>query len=417
MSLFRRGPERGDVEAQLERVRGLVEILTLSRANLSAVEAVVQDAERNLAVGDTVRARAACERAERIATALEVDYQAARGAVQRLREHVARMKSMGMPVEGEERALEAVHAAATSTREWEGAQVPDYAAARALAVGAESQAAGRLALADQTTDAIFSAEMAIEGAAEALGGSNEELREPQNLLERARADVSRGNLELAVAGASAALRLATDAVDRRREAHETLESVERISASLRSFGIPIGSVTRALDLGRSLLAKGKLVAAIDVFNEAAQEALRLGQTYRQLLDAMTEAGKIIDALREDRLPTEEAVSAIERARVAMKAGNYQLATTCAQDVGAADKRQRDMRENLRSQIATAKARIEGMKELGLAYVNDAEEMVGKAERAFTDADYAGTSEDLRIAALLLEPARKGAPREGAPVAR
>src|SRR3990172_1966473 len=145
MSLFRRGPDRGDVEAQLEDARGLVELLSLSRANLSAANALLREAEASLAQDDTIRARAAGVRAEAIATSLEADYKAATAAVATMKERVERMKALGMPVAEEEKALEAVHARATATRGLEGAVVPDYAGARALATDAAERAKAKLA--------------------------------------------------------------------------------------------------------------------------------------------------------------------------------------------------------------------------------------------------------------------------------
>ena len=406
MSIFRRGPDRGDVEAQLENVRGLVELLSLSRANLSAANALLREAGANLAQDDTMRAQAACVRAEAIATSLEADYKTATAAVAAIRTRVERMEALGMPVAEEEKALGAVHARATATRELEGVVVPDYAGARTLATEAAERAEAKLALADRASDAVFSAEMAVDGAAETFGkGPVDALQEPRALLERARAGTASGDFERATADAAIAEKLALGAIDRRRQAHETLESVERIVAGLRSVGISVTSVMRSLDLGRILLAKGKLLAAVDVFNEAAQDAVQIGQRYRHLLDAISDGQRTVEALRADGLPVGEAEYALARAKAAMKAGNYALAAGCADDVKAAGERQREAREILRAQIEATKVQAQRLRELGMAYANDVEEMVGKAEREFLEGDFAGTSEDLRIASLLIRPVK------------
>src|SRR2546427_100635 len=182
MSLFRRGPERSEVEAQLENVRGVVSILGLSRANLSVPESLLREAEASLARNDTIRAMDVCGRAERIATSLEADYKAATETVATLKTQVERMKALGMSVEDTEEALQAIHARATSMREFDGSSVPDYAGARALAADATARADTRLALADRASTGIFAAEMAIEGAAETFGkGPVDALREPREL--------------------------------------------------------------------------------------------------------------------------------------------------------------------------------------------------------------------------------------------
>ncbi len=68
---------------------------------------------------------------------------------------------------------------------------------------------------------------------------------------------------------------------------------------------------------------------------------------------------------------------------------------------------RKARESLRAQIDATKAQAQRLREMGLAYANDVEEMVGRAEREFLEGDFAGTSEDLRIASLLIRPTGKG----------
>ena len=418
MSLFRRGPDRRDVQAQIESVRGLVEILSLSRANLSAAKSLINQAEGLLARDDTIRARDICARAERIATALEADYHAATDAVERVKSLMEQMKALGISTAGETKALDAVHERAISTRALEGTTVPDYAGARALAEAALARAEGALGLADRTTDGIFAAEMAIESAAEAFGGGTVDvLREPRELVEKARAELASGDVEGAARDAAAAEKLAIAATEDRRRALETATSVERLAAGLRSLGVSVGPIMRSLEVGKSLLAKGKIASAAEVLNEASQDAVRLGQEYRSLLDAVSAAAKVLHELRGSGLPTGEAESAFARAKAAMKSGNYALAATCAEEVHRAAQRQRESRERLRAQLEEAKVQVQNLRQLGIAFANDVEEMVGKAERAFEVGDYAATSEDLRIASLLVKPALKGQDREPTAVPR
>ncbi|MEK6851416.1 MAG: hypothetical protein AABY30_02635, partial [Candidatus Thermoplasmatota archaeon] len=154
-----------------------------------------------------------------------------------------------------------------------------------------------------------------------------------------------------------------------------------------------------------------------VFNEAAQEAVALGTQYRALLDRLSEASKAIHETQLEGLPAGDAEAAFGRAKGAMKTGNYLLAATCAQDVHFAVKKQREMRDGLKTWIEEARKQIVRLHELGLAIVNDAEEMVGKAEREFENGDYAATSEDLRIAGFLMKPALNGRARNGPPLPR
>jgi len=417
MSLFRRGPSRRDVETALASARGIVEILSLSRANVSAAQALISEGERLLESGDTAQAAEAIERAERIATSLEADYRAAIEARERLKANVDRMQAAQMPVDEEARAIEAIHARASETRELEDRQVPDYAGARSLAEEAARRADEKLESCVQAGDAIFAAEVAVDGASEVFHGGAEGLDMAREVLEKARTEMSSGNYEMAAKDARIAEKLSLDLMDERQKALETLVSVDHLVQGLRSVGVATNSVNQSLELGRSLVNKGRIAEAVDVFNDTAQEAVALGTQYRALLDRLSEASKAIHEMQKEGLPAADAEAAFGRAKAALKAGNYALATSCAEDVHAVVTQQREMRDGLRTWIDEAKKQIEKLHELGLAIINDAEEMVGKAEREFENGDYAATGEDLRIAGLLMKPALNEKLRNGAPVPR
>ena len=414
MSFLRDGPDRRDVEAALESARGLIAILELSRANLRPALAELQKAESLLTKEqDAVRAKESVERAERIATALESDYRAALDAVEKLREHVARLKPLGVSTAEEEEALEAVHARALATRELEGRRVHDYAGARALAEAAWGRAQTKRVSSDETGDAIFVAEVAVE---EVVGsfpeGTVEPLVEAQKLMAKAHAELARGNLAMARTDASVAEKIAHQVADRRRNALEALDAVTKVVAGLRGLGLPVTSITKSLEEGRALLTRGNLAGAEDLFSEAQQEAVHVGTTYRSLLDAMSAASKAIEALRDEGLPTADAESALARGRSAMEAGNYALARAGTEDVHFAVRRQRELRDNLKDWLAQSKSQISALRDLGLVFVNDVEEMITKAEQAFLRGDFGATSEDLRIAGLLMKPALEGKTRGG-----
>ena len=412
MSLFRRAADRRQVGTSLGDARALIEILKLSRANLSAADAVLQDAEARLARGDTVQARQAVDRAERIANGIEEDYRIASEATTKLRVHVKKLRALGVPAGEEERAIETVKARVGATRVVEGVNVPDYAAARALAVEASASAEDKFARADRATTAIFTAELVLEGAGEAFGdGAAESLQDAQAILQKARTEVARGAFEVGATDAAVAERLLLGAMDQRRQAQETLESVQRVVAGLRGLGIPVASIQNSLDVGRTLLAKGKIAAAGDAFNRGAQEAVAAGTGYRQALDGMSRAMEEMEALRTEGLPTADAEEALAWAKAAVKAGNYALASRCFGDVAVAVKKQREVRDGLKAWINETKEGLTAVRAMNLPFVNDVEEMLARAEVEFANGDFAGSSEDLRIASLLMAPALKREARD------
>lgn len=412
LSLFRRGPSRKDAEVALERARGLVEILSLSRADLAAANRILQEGETLLSAGETTRAIAMAETAERIANALEAEYREVTESAAKLREQRDELQRMGLSVVDEEAALKAARDQAEATRDFEGHPIPDYAGARALAEAAWSRAVAKRALADQAADAVFAAELAVGGVSDSFPGGTETLLEATQLLEKARAESAAGNFELAATDAALAEKIALAVMDQRRRAGETLRSVVNLLAELKSVGVPIVPITKSLEMGRILLEKGKLVAAVDVFNEAAQEAVQLGATYRQLLAAISAAEEAVESARSEGLPSADAESTLARARAAMRAGNYALAQACAEDVHLAIRRQRELRDGLKASLEETKAQIADLRDLGLAYVNDVEEMLAKAEEEFMNGDYAASGEDLRIATLLMKPSGNGKVRNG-----
>lgn len=422
VNFFRRGHDRKDVETALEDARGLVEILKLSRANLSVPDAILQEAAARLAEDDASAASELVARAERIANSLETDYRAATEVVEKLRAHVGRAKAAGARADEETKALEEVHAKAISARDLEGYMVPDYASARAIAEAAWARLQGQKAGSESAGSAIAAAEAVIEGALKGTlqgppKGAEDPLQEARQLVTKARAEREAGHFEVAMSDAAMAEKVAVTVEEQRQRARETLESVERLLTGLHAVGVPVTAIARSLDLGRTLLARGRIVAAVDIFNEAAQEAVQLGTAYRQLLDAMSAAAKAIEGVRGEGLPVGDAEAAFGRAKNAMKAGNYALAQACCDDVHLAIRKQQETRDGLRSWLDETKAHVEDLRSLGLALVNDVDEMVVRAEQEFANGDYAATNEDLRIAALLMRPALNGKVRDGVEVTR
>jgi len=236
------------------------------------------------------------------------------------------------------------------------------------------------------------------------------IEEARALLAKAKQEVQQGQFEMAATDASVAEKIALSLVGRRRRALETLESVEKLLVGLRTAGVVVEPIRGSLDIGKTLLEKGKVSAAIEVFNEAAQDAVSIATRFREVLNAMTTASAALDALRAEGLSLTEAEISLGRAKAAVKQGNYALAAACCGDVHLAAANQRKFRDGLRTLIDETKAKVTRLRETGVAYVNDAEEMVLKAEREFANGEYEATNDDLRIATLLLGSGPNGRPR-------
>ena len=412
MSLFRRGPGKAEALEAIEAARGVVEILKLSRARIGSAEPLLAEAEEQLKRGSYARAVQLAGKAERIATAVESDHRDAAEALDLLAKHASRMQELGISDAEEQKALIGVRARAKASRDLEGVPVPDYAGALAVAKEAVSRAEARIALSENSTDVLFAAELAVDGASEAGGAPAEAIEEARALIAKAKLEAQQGQYEMAATDAAVAEKIALALMDRRRRAVETLESVEKLVVRLRTAGVVIAPIRRSLDIGKILLEKGKVSAAIEVFNEAAQEAVSLGTHYREVLNAMSAATAAIEALKAEGMSATEAEISLGRAKSALEQGNYALASACCEDVHLAAANRRKFRDGLRTLIDETRARLMSLRETGIAFVNDAEEMVQKAEQEFANGEYEATNEDLRIATLLLGPASNGRPRAG-----
>ena len=410
MSLFRRGPGEAEALHAIEAARGVLDLLKLTRARFGSVEPLLKEAEDQVRRGAYARAMDLAGRVERIATAIESDHRAVAEALEVLDRHMGRLQELGIPDAEDQKALVDVRARAKATRDLEGVRIPDYAGALAMATDAASRAEARIAASEKSADVLFSAELAVEGASDAEDVPPEAIEEARALLAKAKQEAQHGQYEMAATDASVAEKIALGLVDRRRRALETLESVEKLVVGLRTAGVVVEPIRGSLDIGKTLLEKGKVSAAIEVFNEAAQEAVSLGTQYREVLNAMTTASAAVDALRGEGLSVTEAEISMGRAKAALMQGNYALAAACCDDVHLAAANQRKFRDGLRTLIDETKAKVTRLRETGVAYVNDAEEMVLKAEREFANGEYEATNDDLRIATLLLGSGPNGRPR-------
>ena len=89
-----------------------------------------------------------------------------------------------------------------------------------------------------------------------------------------------------------------------------------------------------------------------------------------------------------------------------------FASACCEDVYRAVSKQRAFRDDLRVLLEETKAQLTSARDSGAEFVNDAEEMILKAETEFANGEYDASNEDLRIASVLLAPALNGKPKDG-----
>src|SRR3970282_1185572 len=103
----------------------------------------------------------------------------------------------------------------------------------------------------------------------------------------------------------------------------------------------------------------------------------------------------------------EADTAIRDARKALREGSYARALEHLQPAHAAFVRRKNVRQTLAKAIEETRARVVQLQDAGLPFIPDVQELLGRAERELRDGNFSGSSEDLRIATLLLGHPSKG----------
>jgi len=96
---------------------------------------------------------------------------------------------------------------------------------------------------------------------------------------------------------------------------------------------------------------------------------------------------------------------VDDAKRSLAQGQYDRATEQSGDARRALGKRQEVRDRLARMIEDTKRKVEELRAVGIDYANDVEEMVLRAEREFENGDFVNSSEDLKIASLLMGPRR------------
>ena len=167
-------------------------------------------------------------------------------------------------------------------------------------------------------------------------------------------------------------------------------------------------MTESLDrqgaYARDMRAKGLLEPSLEMAGRLAEDADRLGQTHGKAVTALQDAEVLSGRLGREGFQSYEADAAIKEARRAIKEGNYARALEHVDRAQSAFARRRNAREALAKAIAETQRQVELLKAADFPMLPDVQEVLGRAEREFRQGNYSGSSEDLRIATVLLSQA-------------
>lgn len=394
-------------EDAIGRSEGLVTVLRLTQADLKPAEESIRIAKELFAAREFSKAVEEARRAETLAITLDERHSGYRKAEKGLKDVIESMRKLGLHTEALEGALGRAEEKILAGIWENGSFVPNYLEARVMIENVEKEGRALLAKASQASNAIFLAELATESLVEVPGPAD-----PKAFAEGAsaglEASIHDATRELALANVDEAIRIAKDIEARATklraeyvEALRLLTATEIQLSELRGEGITTERVERQVEQAQSMLQKGIIEPGALMAHRLSNEARSLGETYRAATTGLQDAELLYAQLQREGFQSYEADSAIRDARQSIHGGNYARALEHLQRAHTAFVRRRNAREALAKALEDARSRVEVLRDKGLAFIPDVQELLGRAEREFRDGNYSGSSEDLRIATLLL----------------
>ena len=413
------GKRAEEVGEAIAHAQAVLDVLKLSKADLSSAVRLVAQAREALGRKEYDAAQALATRAEALAASLEGRYRAAQKALNAVLGIAKKARGLGLDSSEFDNAVSEARQVAKAGTVEDRVTIPNYLQARSLLEAAGERAGERLKRAEAVVNEIFTAELALDALKDANGHTDHAeferlvLTGGRALLEAAKRALATWDLESAEAAARRAGEGAKKTLAAYRDAVAALGDVEKAVATLRAEGLPASGTERLLEQGQIFLRRAKIAEAKDVLERAARDAQRIAIDVQRATKAVAEAEANVAALARAGYSPEEAQRAIVDARRALTEGRYDRAEELAADARTALGKRQEVRERLARLIDETKRMVEELRALGTDYANDVEEMVLRAEREFENGDYVNSSEDLKIASLLMGP-RRPEPHRGRP---
>ena len=403
------GKRAEEAEDAISRAEAMLVVLQLSKADLSPAKRLISQAREasNRRAYDSARVLAT--RAETLASSLEGRYRAAQKALSALRGIANKARELGLDAsELDAEVAEARRVAQAGTVE-DGVKVPNYTRARAILETAVQAGRERVKVAQGAANEIFTAELALDALKDVAGDIEPAefermvMKGGGSLVEAAKQAFDAGRLEEAELTARKAGTAAKEALMARDSAFATLDEAQNRIAELRSTGAVAPGPVRLLQQGWILLDTAKFTEAGQAFEAADREARRIEDDFRRATKGVKDAEEGLASLRRSGATPEQAEQALRDAKQSLTEGEYDQAIAFASDARKALGKRQEIRERLARSIEETKRSLDELRAAGMDYANDVEEMVLRAEREFENGDFVTSSEDLKIANLLIGP--------------
>lgn len=412
---FLRSTKARHAQEAIGHSEGLVTVLRLTLADLKPAEDALKIARLFFDTHRYSKAFQAAKKAEALAITLDERFNAYQKATTALQTRIASMRRLGLRTE----SIEAISRQAEEkilSGVWENETlVPNYIEGRGLLERAEKDGRTLQEKAERASNGIFMAELAIESLTNVEGPEDPAAfaRGATSDLERALHNATR---ELALGNTDAATKIGghLEATATRRktayfEATKSLGETEAFLNELRSDGVLTQTLEGQVKMAVETLAKGLIEPGMAMANRLKGEAQSLGDQYRKATTGLSDAEILYSRLHTEGFHSYEADAALRDARRAIREGSYGRAIEHLERALQAFARRTNARVALSKAIEETRTRVRFLQGSGLAFMPDIQEVLGRAEREFHQGNFSGSSEDLRIATVLLDQVTRAPP--------
>ena len=397
-----------NAEEAIGQSEGLLTVLRLTQADIKPAEDALQIAKRFFDSNQFAKAFHAAKKAESLAITLDERFGGYQKAAKALQSRIDSMRRLGLRTEELETLLSRAEKKVLSGIWDTGAFVPNYLEARVLVERAEAEGRAFQERAEQASNAIFLAELAIESLGEMKGPADPEVfadgaaSELGESLHEATRQLALGDTEGATKVAKDIEANATRLKDLYLDSTRSLDATEAQITYLRGEGVLTNGAEADLKSARGMLDKGLIEGSNAAAIRIQGELEVIGNAYRKATTGIADAEILYGRLQREGFHSYEAEVALRDAKRSVREGNYARAVEFLERALHAFARRTNAREALARAIEEARKRAQFLRGSGLSFLPDIQEVLTRAEREFQNGNFVGSSEDLRIATVLLD---------------
>jgi len=395
-------------EEAIGHTEGLVTVLRLTMADIKPAEDALKIAKQFFGAHQYAKAVQAARRAESIAVTLDERFGKYQKSLKDLQSRIESMERLGLDTEAIEKVAGIAEEKLLDGIRENGAFIPNYLEARDILERATQQGRAFQEKAEIASNRIFVAELAIESLANLKGATDNGAfaHGAASSLEQAIHDATK---ELALGNPGNAAEIAKEIEEKARrlktqfaEATKTLTEVDAKVIDLRGEGVLIHSVETQLKMARDMLDRGLIEPAAAMALRLQADAKSIADQYQKATTTLADAELLYGRLQREGFHSYEADAALRDARRTIREGSYGRAIEHLERALQAFARRTNARSSLGKDIEETRTRVRLLAGSGLSFMPDIQEVLGRAEREFQQGNYSGSSEDLRIATVLLD---------------